>query len=211
MADEKERIITERHEKEVPRQVTEERVVQEPRTVMEEKTVQVPKTVMEERVVEEERTVMEKQAYFKLVSASCKEMDGWEIVDTQGEKVGKFDDVMLDLQSGRIAYAVLSLSGGFLGMGGKDVAVPWDALSIEGAEEFTADSPHRMVLNIPRDQLENAPSFNEAEWPANPDRSWLNENLYGRYGYHPWWETSYGQERQSTDTSRSSEPPRTLP
>lgn len=198
MADEKGRIITEKHEKEVPRTVTEEKVVQEPRTVMEEQTIQVPKTVTEERVVQEERTVMERQTYFKLISASCKEMDGWDIVDPQGEKVGSFDDVMLDLQSGRIAYAVISLSGGFLGMGGKDVAVPWDALSVESAEEFTEETPHRMILNIPKDQLENAPAFNESEWPEYPDRSWLSENLYSRYGYHPWWETGYDQESKRT-------------
>lgn len=205
MANEKDnRIITEKHEKEVPRTVTEQRTVQEPKTVMEKQTIEVPKTVMEERVVEEEKTVMEKQTFYRLVSASCKELDGYEVVDTTGEKVGSFDDVMLDLRSGRIAYAVIEMTGGFLGMGNKSVAVPWDSLTVEGAEEMSQEgTTHRMVLNIPKDQLKEAPDYKKSEWPDQPDRDWLNQNLYSRYGYQPWWDTSYhGNPHYHSDEPR---------
>ncbi len=183
------RVITEKKETQEPKTVMEQKTVEEPKTVMEKKVVEEPKTVMEQRVVEEPKTVMETRTYERLVSASCKELDGWEIVNPQGEKLGTFEDVMLDIRSGNIAYAVINVSSGFLGMGSKLVAVPWDALSIE-SREFAEDEDisRRMILNVSKDKLGSARSFEKGNWPKQPDRSWLNENLYSQYGYTPWWE-----------------------
>jgi sporulation protein YlmC with PRC-barrel domain len=198
MADNKEKgIITEKREREVPRTVSETRTVQEPKTVMEKKTIEVPKTVMEERQIQQEKVIMERQTWERLVSASCKSLDGWEIVNAQGEKLGTFNDVMLDLQSGRIAYAVISAGGGGLFGGKKMIAVPWEALSIERAEiSADEDLPKRMVLDVSKDTLDNAPSFDKDNWPMHPDRSWLNKNLYSPYGYRPYWDRT-GDYRQS--------------
>jgi len=194
MEEKEPRIVTEKHEKQEPKTVMEQRTVEEPKTVMEKKTVEVPKTVMEQRTIEEPRQVMETKVYERLISASCKELDGYEVVNPQGDKLGTFEDVMLDLQSGRIAYAVISISSGFMGMGSKNVAVPWDALSMEGAEEYSEETAtHRIILNLSKEQIENAKSFNKGEWPRNPDREWLNENLFRRYGYKPWWTEHYDQ------------------
>ena len=46
-----------------------------------------------------------------------------------GEDLGRIEELMLDLQEGRIAYAVLSF-GGVLGLGDKPFAIPWPALSL---------------------------------------------------------------------------------
>lgn len=51
-------------------------------------------------------------------------LDGDKVVTADGEHVGKISDIMLDVRSGRIAYAVLS-EGGFLGMGATLHAIPW--------------------------------------------------------------------------------------
>lgn len=42
-------------------------------------------------------------------------LDGNKVISSDGEDIGKIKDIMLDVGSGRIAYAVLS-SGGFLGI-----------------------------------------------------------------------------------------------
>ncbi|WP_432540242.1 PRC-barrel domain-containing protein, partial [Kineococcus sp. SYSU DK024] len=57
-------------------------------------------------------------------------LEGDRVVNTRGEDLGKITDNMLDVQRGRIAYAVLSV-GGFLGIGDKLFAVPWGAMALD--------------------------------------------------------------------------------
>src|SRR5207244_2482004 len=52
---------------------------------------------------------------------------GMNVEDSAGKGLGDIDEVVLDDASGRVVYAVLSF-GGFLGMGDKLFAIPWDAL-----------------------------------------------------------------------------------
>ena len=49
------------------------------------------------------------------------------MVNAKNEDLGKIEDVVVDAGSGRIAYAVLSF-GGFLGMGDKYFAIPWNPM-----------------------------------------------------------------------------------
>ena len=53
-----------------------------------------------------------------------------EVVDREAGALGKITEIMLDVLSGRVAYAVLSF-GGFLGLGEKLFAVPWSALVLD--------------------------------------------------------------------------------
>src|SRR3954451_1999595 len=57
-------------------------------------------------------------------------LNGNKVMSSDGEHVGKIVDIMLDVRSGRIAYAVLS-SGGFLGVGNRLHAIPWSALTLD--------------------------------------------------------------------------------
>ena len=56
-------------------------------------------------------------------------LTGDKVVNRQKEDLGKIEHLMIDLETGRIAYAVLSF-GGFLGMGDKLFAIPWSALAL---------------------------------------------------------------------------------
>src|SRR5664279_2474815 len=58
------------------------------------------------------------------------QLTGYAVVTPAGEKLGVIEGIMLDIQSGRIAYAVLSF-GGFLGIGDKLFAIPWTALTLD--------------------------------------------------------------------------------
>jgi hypothetical protein len=49
---------------------------------------------------------------------------------------------MIDLDEGRVAYAVLSF-GGFLGIGDKLFAIPWEALAVDTQNE-------EIVLDVPQ-------------------------------------------------------------
>jgi sporulation protein YlmC with PRC-barrel domain len=111
----------------------------------------------------------------QVLSATTLVNDG--VVNRQGEKLGKIEDLMVDLNSGRIAYAVLSY-GGFLGLGDKLFAIPWDALTVDTSNE-------RFVLNVDKDTLKNAPGFDKNNWP-DMTYEW-GDKVYGYYGYVPYW------------------------
>jgi sporulation protein YlmC with PRC-barrel domain/osmotically-inducible protein OsmY len=104
---------------------------------------------------------------------------GMEVQSQQGEKLGDIKDVMVDLQSGRIPFAVLS-SGGILGVGDRLLAIPPTALDSQG---------DALVLSVDQNQLKNAPTFGRNEWPQTMDRQW-SANVYQFYGQQPYWQTS---------------------
>src|SRR5436190_23049804 len=60
-----------------------------------------------------------------LISAG--KVQGTNVYNTQGERLGELYDVMIDKRSGRIAYAVMSF-GGILGMGNNYHPLPWNTL-----------------------------------------------------------------------------------
>jgi sporulation protein YlmC with PRC-barrel domain len=110
---------------------------------------------------------------------SASTLTGDNVVNMQNEDLGKIEHIMLDLASGRVAYAVLSF-GGFLGMGNKLFAIPWSSLTVDTVNK-------QLVMNVDKKLLENAPGFNEENWPDMADRTWATSiNKY--YGAKPYWE-----------------------
>ena len=57
-----------------------------------------------------------------------------DVCNRQDEDLGDIKEIMLDMQTGQIAYAVVSF-GGILGMGNKLFAVPWQALQLDTANK----------------------------------------------------------------------------
>ena len=68
------------------------------------------------------------------IASAKKTVIGSEVVNKLNEDLGKIEDLVLDTGAGRIAYAVLSF-GGFLGMGDKYFAIPWNAFRFNLAEK----------------------------------------------------------------------------
>ena len=85
---------------------------------------------------------------------------------------------MLDVERGRIAYAVLAV-GGFLGIGEKYFAVPWRALAHDGERKC-------FVLDLDKDRLADAPGFAKDDWPSMADEIWAGE-VHRFYGADPYW------------------------
>jgi len=98
---------------------------------------------------------------------------GDSVVNAQEEDLGDIKEIMLDMQTGQVAYAVLAF-GGFLGMGEKLFAVPWQALHLDTVNK-------RMVLNVDKERLKNAPGFDKDAWPDMSDISWAN-GIHSFYG-----------------------------
>src|ERR1035438_756820 len=89
------------------------------------------------------------------------------------------DEIMIDIASGKVAYAVVSF-GGFLGMGEKLFALPWSTLRVD------EDQKH-FILDIDKTKLENAPGFDKEHWPDMLDTTWRNE-IFSYYGAKPYWD-----------------------
>ncbi len=105
---------------------------------------------------------------------------GDKVVNPAGEQLGSLKELMIDLDEGRVAYAVLSF-GGFLGMGDKLFTIPWEALILDPAE-------HAFILDVDKEVLKNAPGFDKDHWPDNAqyEAGWLLD-IYEYYGYLPYW------------------------
>lgn len=90
---------------------------------------------------------------------------GEDVVSATGENLGDIKEIMLDMHSGKVAYAVLSF-GGFLTIGEKLFAVPFSALRLDTVQKA-------FVLNASREQLKNAPGFDKDDWPDMGDPTWI--------------------------------------
>ena len=101
---------------------------------------------------------------------------GNDVYNQKNEDLGDIKEIMLDMRSGKVGYAVLSF-GGFLGMGEKLFAVPWNALTLDTKNK-------RFVLNVDKDRLKDAPGFDKDKWPNMADQTWAKE-LHSFYGTQP--------------------------
>ncbi|TVP48886.1 MAG: PRC-barrel domain containing protein [Gemmatimonadales bacterium] len=120
----------------------------------------------------------------RVVSAGS--VTGDSVRNLSGDDLGNIQEIMLDVNDGSIAYAVLSF-GGFLGMGDKLFAVPWQALTLVQDEEH-------FLLDVDKKKLENAPGFDKDNWPDFSDPSW-GQGIHDHYGTTPYWQRG-GQQGQ---------------
>lgn len=99
------------------------------------------------------------------------------VVDRDGEVLGSISDLMIDLERGCVAYAVVA-TGGFMGIGERLFAVPWRALRAVDQQ---------FVLDCKRASLETAPAFDRDHWPLTPAYLW-HQRVHAHYHSRPYWE-----------------------
>jgi sporulation protein YlmC with PRC-barrel domain len=109
---------------------------------------------------------------------SVEEVTGSTVRDLQGEDLGKLEDLVLDAESGRVAYGILTF-GGFLGIGDKYFAIPWLALRPDSKEDG-------FVLDVDKERLRDAPRFEKQDRPPFTDPTW-SASIYEYYGHAPYW------------------------
>jgi sporulation protein YlmC with PRC-barrel domain len=101
---------------------------------------------------------------------------GEEVYNHKDEHLGEIKEIMLDMRSGQVAYAVLAF-GGIFGMGEALFAVPWSALVLDTANK-------RFLLRVDKERLKDAPGFDRNNWPDMADIEWSNE-VHTFYGAEP--------------------------
>src|SRR5580704_15309296 len=112
---------------------------------------------------------------------------GAKVINAHREDMGTIEDIILDARNNRVAYAILSF-GGFLGLGDRHFAIPWEALSLDLSQKVA-------VLDIDKDRLQNAPGFEKDRWPDMADPSWGSQ-IYRHYGYEPYWKETTGKSEE---------------
>lgn len=127
---------------------------------------------------------------------------GMEVQGQDREKLGRIENLAIAQETGKIRYAVVSF-GTTMGFGGKLLPVPWQALKLVLAAKASEAAPFSgvtlpgpvvlpsqatmtapyCILNIDKDTLAKAPSFEKGQWPNFNDQKWITviEQFYRPY------------------------------
>ena len=92
---------------------------------------------------------------------------GDKVHDENDQPMGEIKDIMVDLTTGKIDYLVIEF-GGFLGIGIKYFAIPFEMVQVDPAKKI-------FVFSQKKELLEDAPGFDLAHWP---DTNFHREETY---------------------------------
>ena len=92
---------------------------------------------------------------------SSDRVNGTNVYNPAGEKLGSIDTLMIDKLSGKVRYAVMEF-GGFLGIGTDRYPLPWDTLKYE-------PEMGGYVVTLAKEQLEGAPRYAQDQNPEYTD------------------------------------------
>ncbi|MDI1268948.1 MAG: PRC-barrel domain-containing protein [Polaromonas sp.] len=109
---------------------------------------------------------------------SAGSIQGTSVNNPAGESLGDIKDLMIDLPSGRVAYAVVEF-GGLFGIGSKLFAVPMLALKQDAVNKC-------FILDATQASLENTEGFDKDHWPDFADRTWQTK-VHEHYKTSPYW------------------------
>ncbi|HET7179969.1 MAG TPA: PRC-barrel domain-containing protein [Chryseosolibacter sp.] len=98
-----------------------------------------------------------------------------KIEDPRGEELGHIDNLMINIHTGTVEYAVVEF-GAFLGIGGKLFAIPFGELRPDPVKQV-------FVLNRDKEYLKDSPGFDKNHWPDTNDHTYFDNvgMYYGSY------------------------------
>lgn len=103
---------------------------------------------------------------------SSDKVGGTTVYNTEGDKLGSIESVMIDKVSGTVRYAVLEF-GGFLGLGTDRYPLPWSTLKYD-------HNQGGYVVPLGKERLQGAPRYAEHETPEYTDD--YGRRVYDYYG-----------------------------
>jgi hyperosmotically inducible periplasmic protein len=121
---------------------------------------------------------------------------GMEVKNNQDEKLGKVNDLAVDVESGRIVYVILS-TGGFVGIGDTLHAVPPGALHHDVANKI-------LHLDADKAKLTAAPKFEMAKWAECCNSNQVAE-VYRQYGQQPYCSSGHKKDVSNTVATRNAD------
>jgi hypothetical protein len=107
---------------------------------------------------------------------AANKVQGTNVYNLAGDKLGSVDDIMIDKASGHAIYAVMSF-GGFLGMDKKHHPLPWGTLKYDAQKGG-------YVVNLDKKLLEAAPNYDsDSEFKWTPDYGRKVDSYYKAPSY----------------------------
>lgn len=107
---------------------------------------------------------------------SADRVEGTDVYNTAGDKLGSIEDIMIDKRSGQVRYAVMEF-GGFLGMGTDRYPIPWNMLDYDTGKDG-------YVVPLDKAKLEGAPSYrDDADRPEYDEPYSRRVNSYYGVGW----------------------------
>lgn len=92
--------------------------------------------------------------------------DVWNLSD---EQIGTAEDMLINLETKHVDYLIVEV-GGFLGIGGKLVAVPYERLQLDTSGSTSESEPQNVwILDVSQEELEGAPAFDRTLLPPFGD------------------------------------------
>jgi sporulation protein YlmC with PRC-barrel domain len=100
------------------------------------------------------------------------DLAGLDVRGMSGEDaIGEINDVVIG-RDGKVAYVAVSF-GGFLGLGDKLFAVPFEAVEfVRDADD--ADERYARI-DVTEETLKSKPGFNQDNWPDEADQSFMRQ------------------------------------
>lgn len=111
-----------------------------------------------------------------LIDAS--KVQGTAVYNPKGDRLGTINDIMIEKQSGKAVYAIMSF-GGFLGIGEDYHPIPWAKLKY-------LPSMGGYVVDLDARVLEDSPAYAKDMEPEWGDRTY-EEGIHKHYGTAPYW------------------------
>lgn len=104
------------------------------------------------------------------IGRRASEIQGMTIKNDMGKDLGAVRDVVVDTKTGKVKYAAVAY-GGFLGLGSKLFAVPFEAFDYRPESQ---DDDSVLLLNLSEETLRNAPGFDSDNWPNMADKKFTS-------------------------------------
>ncbi len=117
--------------------------------------------------------MMEQATSRNLVSSA--DVNGTTVYGNDGSDIGTIDHLMIDKESGKVAYAVMGF-GGFLGLGEDYYPIPWGKLRYDTSRDG-------FVTDITESEVTGAPDRRD-DW--RQDRDW-ERRTHEHYGVPGYW------------------------
>jgi hyperosmotically inducible periplasmic protein len=143
------------------------------------------------------RNQMPHSAWANRLNDTVKASDiiGMTVKNNQDEKLGKVENLAVDVESGRIVQVIIS-SGGFLGMDKTLTPVPPGALHHDVGQKI-------LLLDVSKEKFDAAPKCDTAKWDEDTQSNRVSE-VYDYYGQQPYFaHDGYGSANMSAASANS--------
>ncbi|PRY20140.1 PRC-barrel domain-containing protein [Pseudosporangium ferrugineum] len=114
----------------------------------------------------------------RVLADPAEDIRGRTVADPGGDELGKVEDLLIDEEEGKVRFLRVE-HGGILGFGATPSFVPVDAI--------TGITDDTVTVSESRERVAGAPRYD----PDLVQGSEYFDQLYGYYGYTPYWGTGY--------------------